>query len=33
MEPSGSLPCLQQPATGPYPDFHDSNLQIPTLFP
>jgi hypothetical protein len=21
MEPEGSLPCPQQPATGPYPDF------------
>jgi hypothetical protein len=20
MEPEGSLPCLQEPSTGPYPD-------------
>jgi hypothetical protein len=26
MEPGGLLPCLQQPATNPYPDLHESNL-------
>jgi hypothetical protein len=26
MEPEGSLPCLQYPATGPYPKPHESSL-------
>jgi hypothetical protein len=33
MEPEGSLPCLQEPATGPYPDSDKSNPHTPTLFP
>jgi hypothetical protein len=32
MEPEGSLPCLQQPATGPYPEQDDCSIQLPTLF-
>jgi hypothetical protein len=33
MEPEGSLPCSQQPTTGPYPhpDTHSEHLH--TLFP
>jgi hypothetical protein len=29
MEPEGSLPCSQQPATGPYPESDKSNLHPP----
>jgi hypothetical protein len=32
MEPEGSLPCLQQPAKGPYPEPDESNPQPPNLF-
>jgi len=30
MEPEGSLPCLQQPATGPYPEPDASSPHLPT---
>jgi hypothetical protein len=32
MEPTGSLPYSQQPATGPYPKPDASSLHPPTLF-
>jgi hypothetical protein len=34
MEPQGSLPCSQGPATGPYPEPDESkpNPHVPTLF-
>jgi hypothetical protein len=32
MEPEVSLPCSQQPATGPYPEPDESSLHITTLF-
>jgi len=33
MEPEGSLPYSQEPATGPYPESDASSPQISTLFP
>jgi len=33
MEPESSLPCLQQPTTGPYPEPAASSSHLPTLFP
>jgi hypothetical protein len=32
VQKEGSLPCSQQPATGPYPEPKESNPQLPTLF-
>jgi hypothetical protein len=32
MEPDGSLPYLQQPATGPCPEPDASSPHLPTLF-
>jgi hypothetical protein len=33
MEPEGTLPCSQEPSTGPYPGPDESNPHFPTLFP
>jgi hypothetical protein len=33
MESEGSLPCPQEPATGPYPEPDASNPHLPNLFP
>jgi hypothetical protein len=32
MESEVSLPCSQQPATGPYPGPYDSSPHLPILF-
>jgi hypothetical protein len=33
MEPEGSLPYSQDPATGRYPEPDESSPHLPTLFP
>jgi hypothetical protein len=33
MEPEGLLLCLQDPATGPYPEPDESSTHLLTLFP
>jgi hypothetical protein len=32
MEPEGSLPCSQEPATGPYPEADESIPHLTTIF-
>jgi len=33
MKPEGSLPCLQEPATGPYTEPDKTGSQFSTLLP
>jgi hypothetical protein len=33
MEPESSLPCSQEPATGPYPNLDQNKPHSSTLFP
>jgi len=33
MKHDGSLPRSKEPATGPHPDPHESNLHLPILYP
>jgi hypothetical protein len=33
MESEGSLPCSQEPATGPYPDPDESSPHLCTIVP
>jgi len=33
MEPEGLLPCLQRPATGPYPETEETMMHPHILFP
>jgi hypothetical protein len=33
MGPEASLPCSQEPATGPYTEPDESSLHSPNLFP
>jgi len=33
MEPKGSLPCSQDPATGPYLKLDEYSLHLPKLLP